>query len=141
MEMINECSTLIVIYFYMLMCDSIYDANQRDNYIGLAHIGVTLSMLLLNVALILRSFGKETIPGIWSWFIQRKNKFMLKGVLKEWIQEKRDRFEKDVTNYVAEKQFMEIKDYIKLTQWKIKLNGRQEELDKQKAWLERHALD
>ena len=42
---------------------------------------------------------------------------------------------------MAEKQYLEIKDYIHLTQWKIKLNQRQEELDKQKAWLELHALD
>ena len=122
MEIINECSTLVVIYFYMLMCDSIYDANQRDNYIGLAHIVVTLSMLLLNMGLILKSLGRETIPGTWSSLIQIKKKYMLPGVLDEWIKEKRDRFEKDVTNYVAEKQFLEIKDYIKLTQWKINLN-------------------
>ena len=122
MEIINEFSTLVVIYFYMLMCDSIYDVNQRDNYIGMAHILVTLSMLLLSMGLLLKNLGMETIPATWSWFIKIKKESMLEGVLEEWIQEKRDRFEKDVTNYVAEKQFLEIKDYIKLTQWKIKLN-------------------
>lgn len=64
MEKINEYLTLIVIYFYMLMCDSAYDSGHRSN-IGFFHVFITIFMLILNLLLILRNFGFDTLPDLY----------------------------------------------------------------------------
>ena len=107
MEMINECLTITIIYFYMLMSDARYDSDQKY-YIGLAHVFSTLSMLVLNLLLLLRSMGIETIPQMYEWFKETRDKYKMKGVLEEWIKEKKEKMEGDKDNYVLQKQYFEL---------------------------------
>ena len=118
METINECLTLTVIYFYMLMCDSTYDANQRDNYIGLCHIFITLGMIILNLLLLLKSMGLVTLPG----FYQNCKKLKDGDELEKWLEDKKKKHEADVNNFVQEKIYLESKEYVRLVQWKQKLD-------------------
>ena len=86
MEKINEYLTLIVIYFYMLMCDSAYDSNHRSN-IGFFHVFTTIFMLILNLLLILRNFGFDTLPDLYGKWQRLKSAFLNKRILDRWITE------------------------------------------------------
>lgn len=131
MEIANECLTLLVTYFYMLMCDSIYDAKIRDNYIGVCHVFITVGMITANFLLLLKGMGCETIPELYHEYKEWRKTRSLGGVLDEWVDEKKVKYQSDVHNYVLEKQYFELKDYIRLTQQKQELEKKEEELTQQ----------
>ena len=72
----------------MLMCDASYDSHQKY-YIGLVHVFSTLSMLVLNLILLVRSMGLETLPEAYQKMLEIYNERTETNELAKWLEDKR----------------------------------------------------
>ena len=67
-------------------------------------------MLIINVGLILKSTGFETLPA----FFQKCKKLRKTDELEKWMEVKRKNYEADQNNYVLETIYKDSKEYVRL---------------------------